>query len=496
MHVPGAAAFFLACGVAAAGSVGSAHAESLGDAIALAYETNPTLQAARANQRATDEEYPQAKSGLRPTVQVSGSLAYAQSQTASLPPGAQYSSGAFVQLSQPVYTGGRVTNAVDAATADVLAGRASLRSAEIQVLQSVVKAYVDVRRDERQLDIERESVQLLQRQLEETNARFDVGEATRTDTAQSRARLAQGRAQVASAEAELDISRATYSAIVGQNPGQLAPEPPISQLLPPSVDGVFDAAERQNPQVVQASYAQQASAARLAEAKSAHAPNVSVQGSVGYAGGVTPFGLPANSPFANFARDVTVQATATVPLYSGGLIASQVRQAAERNNVDRINIEAIRRQVLQGASTAWDQLLAARANLKAYEEQVDADTIAYEGTREEEQQDLRTTLDVLNAEQELENAKLALTGARHDEYLAAANVLATMGTLDITVFAPSERRYDPAANFEHHAAGWAPLDPAVEALDRLGAPTPTPLPSTPPPTEPAPHAGATPPGDH
>ncbi|HVN00151.1 MAG TPA: TolC family outer membrane protein [Caulobacteraceae bacterium] len=478
-----AAALVLLC-VAAAGAVSQARAETLSEAIALAYETNPTLRAARANQRATDEEYPQARAGLHPTVQALGTISYDQSKTAALAPGTQSTSGAFVQFTQPVYTGGRVTNAMDAASADILAGREALRQTEIQLLQGVIKAYLDVRRDETQLDIEKESLELLKRQLDEANARFDVGEATRTDTAQARARLAQGQALLASAEAQLTTSRATYTAVIGQAPGDLAPEPPISQLLPPNVDGALDAAARDNPQIVQAAYAERASAARLAAAKSAHLPSVQIQGSVGYAGGVTPFGLPASSPFSNFARDVTVQATATVPLYAGGLIASEVRQAAERNNVDRITIDAAHRQVAQATSAAWSQLIAARANVSAYQDQVDANKIAYEGTREEEQQDLRTTLDVLNAEQELENAKLALAGAQHDEYLAAAAVLAEMGALDVGIFAPSEPRYDPTDNFKHvrNAGGWTPLDPAVEAIDHVS-----------PAAAPAPPSGAQPP---
>ena len=468
------AAFVLLCATGTASVAGS---ETLPEAMSLAYETNPAIQVARANQRATDEEYPQARAGLRPSVQAIGQIVYDQSKTVAQAPGSESTSGAFIQFSQPVYSGGRLTNAIDAASADVLAGRAALRQVEIQLLQSVIKAYVDVRRDRIQLDIQKESVQLLRHQLDEANARLHEGEGTLTDTSQAQARLAQGETQLASAEAQLVLSRAEYRAIVGQDPGELAPEPPLTQL-PDTVEAALDAADRGNPQIMQARYVERASAARLAEAKSAHLPSVSLQASVGYAGGVTPFGLPANSPFSNFARDITVQAAATIPIYTGGLTSSQVRQAAERNDGDRINIDSVRRQIAEGMDATWGQLVAGRASLGLFQRQVDADAIAYEGTREEEQQDLRTTLDVLNAEQELENAKLSLASAQHDVYVDEAAVLATMGVLDVSIFAPSEPRYDPADHFKRvrDAGALAPWEALLEGLDRIGpstAPAPT-----------------------
>jgi outer membrane protein len=427
------------------------------------------VRAARANQRAIDEEYPQARAGLRPTVQVVGQIAYDQTKSAALPPGYESTSGAFLQFSQPIYSGGRVTNAMDAATADVLAGRQGLRQIEIQLLQSVIKAYIDVRRDRIQLDIEKESIGLLKHQLEEANARYALGEGTLTDTSQAQARLAHAETQLASAEAQLVVSHAEYKALVGQDPGDLAPEPPLTRL-PDTVEAAFEAAEQDNPQVLQAWYIERASAARLAQAKSAHLPTVSLQASVGYAGGLTPLGLPANSPFANFARDITVQAAASVPIYSGGLTSSQIRQAAERNDADRINVDATRRQVVQNLGSTWGQLVAVRANVNAFQREVDADTIAYEGTREEEKEDLRTTLDVLNAEQELENAKLSLASAQHDAYLTAADVLAAIGVLDVSLFAPSEPRYDPAANFKRmqNTGALQPWAAVLEGLDRIG----------------------------
>ena len=243
----------------AVGGGAGASAETLTDAIALAYETNPTLQAQRAQLRATDEEWVQAEASLRPTVTATGSYQYQHEQISV--PGfagsatiAGPSGTAVVTVNQPIYTGGLATSKLNAAQADILAGREGLRRTEITVIQSVVGAYLDVRRDQEQLAISQDNVNVLARQLDETTAKFDAGVLTRTDVAQSQARLALARSQLATAQSTLAQARAGYAAVVGQNPGDLAPEPPIATLLPPSVDAAFDAAERDNPQLRQAAY--------------------------------------------------------------------------------------------------------------------------------------------------------------------------------------------------------------------------------------------------
>ena len=473
---------------AAAGAGSPAAAETLSDAIALAYQTNPTLQAQRAQLRATDEEWVQAEAALRPTVSVSGAYQYQHEQISI--PGSSLSAtvagptgNAVVTVNQPLYTGGAASAKVDAAQADILAGRENLRRTEISVLQSVVGAYLDVRRDQEQLAISLDNVNVLARQLEETSAKFNAGVLTRTDVAQSEARLAQARSQLATAQSTLAQARAAYTAVVGQNPGELAPEPPIANLLPPSVDAAFDAAERDNPQLRQANYAEEASAARLAQAKSQMRPTVSVQGQYGYVGALSSTGFGGAASFLESEVGGTVSANINVPVFTGGLYSSEIRQAAEQDNVSRIGVESARRDVLQAVSQAWNQLLGARASLAADEEQVKSDTVAYEGVREEQKVGLRTILDVLNAQQELEQSQLALVGARHDEYVAAAAVLAAMGALEAQALIPGEARYDPKANFDRirHGVGWVPWEGAVGAIDRLGAPRPTPAPPPSPP---------------
>ena len=457
-----------------------AAADDLVDAIALTYQTNPTLQAQRASQRALDESYVQARSGLRPDVTISGSVGLSNTDPSSLnqPIG---SSSLSLSVSQPLYTGGRVSTQISAAEADILGGREGLRRVEQGVIQSVISAYVDVRRDQQRLLISDDNVAVLSRQLQEAQARFDVGEITRTDVAQAQARLASAQAQRSNSQASLAISRANYASVVGQNPGDLAPEPPLATLLPATVELAFEQAARDNPQVRQADYTEQASAARVAAARALNRPSVSLRGSVGVNGGG-----PGGSPFADYSQNVSASAVASFPLYTGGFNSSQIRAAAERNNVDRINIETARRQALLAVSQAWNQLLGSRAVLLSNEEQVRAATIAFEGTRQEARVGLRTTLDVLNAEQELRVAQLSLVDARHNEYVASAAVLAAIGALNIGSLAPNVPIYDPQSHFnEVRRAGSTPWDGAVQGLDGVASPI---IQVRPPPTATAPLA--------
>jgi outer membrane protein len=463
-------------GVVSATAVGPACAETLADAVALAYDSNPTLQSARATQRALDETYVQARAGWRPTVTLAGTAQHTEDRvprdlgTFLNPGGISHSNAASasVTVSQPLYTGGRVGAAVSAAEADILAGRESLRRVEAQVLASVIQAYIDVRRDQESLSIRQANVRVLTDQLAESNARYDVGEITKTDVAQSQARLAGAQAQLQSALAQLATSRANYAAVVGQNPGDLAPEPSLVSLMPTDVDQAFDVAEDNNPQIRQAEFAEQASRARLAGAKAERLPNISLQGRYSQSGP----GDPMDSD--RYVQNVTGTVNVTVPLFSGGLVSSRIRQTSERNSAARIDVEGARRTVLQNITQAWNLLIAARANIGSTAEQVRATRIAQEGTRQEQQVGLRTTIDVLNAELELRQAELAQVNARRDEYAAAAAVLLSMGRLEAKNLIPTVARYDPATNFGKLRItwGWVPWEEPVGVIDSLLTPKP------------------------
>ena len=485
-------------GAAIVGSPLASRAETLGDAIALAYESNPTLQAQRASLRALDESYVQAEAGYRPSATVQGTVTTDTNdftgdqrplpgQSQPVINGQSQTSGLAIGLTQPIYTGGRVATAITAAQAAILAGRETLRGTEESTLKDTINAYVDVRRDQQFVTILEADDKLLRLQLVEARSRLEVGDITRTDVAETEARVAAQEAQLEAARAQLANSRAVYASVVGQSPGDLAAEPPIASHLPPTLEVAFDWAERNSPVIRQADFAEQSSAAKVAEAKAATRPTVSLQATAGYSGGtfsspgvagITPGVSGLGTPFANYSHDVTASAVVTYPLFTGGLTSSQIRQAAETNNADRIGVEVSRRQALLAVSQAWNGLLGARASLPADELQVKAANLAYEGSRQEARVGLRTTLDVLIAEENLTSAQLALVAARHDEYVAAAALLSATGTLFTRDFAPDAQIYDPKANLDHikRAWPWTPWTPAVADLDKLGAPAIQPLP--------------------
>ncbi len=452
------------CGL---GLTGAVHAESLADAIALAYQTNPSLQAQRATQRALDESVVQAKSGFRPSVNLNADA------TDSNLPGIlsdRNSSSGSVSVTQPLYTGGRASAQLSATQADVLTGQQNLRRVESNVLSMVVTAYVDVRRTQEAVRISQENVAVLRRQLEESQARFDVGDVTRTDLAQAQARYAAAQSGLSTTQSNLGIARANYTAVVGQSPGELEPEPSLANLLPLDVDKAFSGAQANSPQILAAEFTEQASRARVAQAKAVLRPSLSFRETFGYS--ASELGGKGNQ-FGNYTRSVTSSVSGSVPLFAGGLNASAIRQATERNNADRLTLESTRRTVIQSVTQAWNQLLGARSGMISNQEQVRAAILAYEGVRQEQQVGLRTTLDVLNAAQELSNAQLQLVGSRRDEYVATAAVLSAMGLLEAKVLTPKVPRYDAVAQSKRTAdtlMGWAPTETVLHLIDKLGAP--------------------------
>ena len=447
------------------GMVGAAYAETLPEAIALAYQSNPTLLSQRAQLRAQEETYEQARGGSRPSLSLGGTSRYNDPQGSAI--GTYTTNSANLTASQAVYTGGRTAGALRAAEAQVLAAREGLRRVEASVMQTVIQAYIDVRRDSESLKIRQENVAVLKRQLDEAKARFDVGEITKTDVNQAAARYAGSKALLAAAEAQLAASRAAYTANVGQAPGDLASEPALTQI-PTTVDLAFTTAERNSPVLLQADYTEQASNARVAAARAERMPNLSVQAQLSFTDQSRVLSQASGS--GHYDRDVTAAAVLTQPLLAGGVINSRVRQAVEFNTSDRLQLDFARRSVVQAVSQAWAQLLATRSSIAANEEQVRATEIAFEGTKQENQVGLRTTLDVLNAEQELRNAELALVNARRDSYLAGAQLLNAMGALEIRNLNTAVVPYDDKSRFNRRKNGLSltPWDRIVETVDGVG----------------------------
>ena len=457
----------------AAGAIaaGSARAESLADAIAEAYRSNPNVQAQRAALRALDESYVQARSQMGLSASAQAGDTYDRLHRGGEPSifgggGGNYrveSSNMGLSLQQPIYTGGRVAARTTAAENDILAGRQNLRRAELDLLLRTVSAYVGVRRDQQVLNITRDTVKVLTQQLDESKAKFEVRQVTATDVAQSEARLAQANTQLANAAAQLAITRSQYLQLVGHNPDNLEPEAALDNL-PPTIDQAFDAAEQLSPQLLAAQFTEAASRSRVAEARAGRLPTVVLRADR-TRGPEVPY-LP--KPYDD---TLTLSAVVSQPLFSSGQISSAIRQSVEQNNRDRLFVEDARRTVVQNISQAWEALVAARSSLLSQDVEMRSDETAYYGVREEERVGLRSTIEVLNAQSELTQAQLSLVRNRANEYTSRVQLLALIGALNVDTLAPEAEAYDPAKNFRRVKNRFAmPWEVPLRALDRLGGP--------------------------
>ena len=453
---------------------GGVRAETLADAVANAYASNPTLQAQRAAVQATNETFVQTRAGFGPRLDLNAAGTYEEIRGAFFRSPSDVArgldaahqegrSGALnLSLSQTLFTSGRVRAALNATEAQILAQRQVLRQTEIQVVQQAIAAYVGVRRDTQIATAYQDNLEALLRQMNQVRAEFAVRQVTQTDVDETLGRVALARANVANSLAQLEISRSQYLAVVGESPGELAPEP-VLDALPATVDAAFDAAEAQNPQVLAAQFAAQAADFRVAEARRAFLPTVQLQVN-GSQSPVEPYSSTLGDQ-----RAVTATISLSQPLYTSGLLASQVRQALAQSNQARAQVEINRRSVVQTVTQTWSQLIAARAALAADEGGVKATTSAFYGVRREEPYGLRLPIDVLNAEEELNAAQIRVLQDRYAEYVARVGVLASTGLLEAALLAPGLQTTDPAAEFKRvRDKGAAPWEPLVRAVDGVG----------------------------
>ena len=405
------------------------HAETLRDAIAQAYRTSPTLHGQQAQQRAIEEGAVQARSGWLPQLGVSASAGYVREPYNSV----DYAAGtvdsndtqAALTLTQPLYSGGRVAGAVHAADARAQAGRQGLRETEAQLFQSVIGAYTDMLRDTSILAVRHADLDTLRRQVANTTSRYQLGAGvTRTDVAQAETQQDAAVAALAAAQSQLDASRAEYTAIIGATPGDLA-DPTGLPGLPHSLNEALNRAQAANPLLAQSQLTARASEADIATARAAELPSVGVQASVGYIGPAAPFHT------GDYQRTASALITVTQPIYSGGLFASQVRQAQDRNEADRQTADATERQAIQSVLTAWSQVQAGLTATTANQSQVAAAQIALKGYQAEYAYGLRSTLDVLIADENLRSAQVNLAESRHDTLIAEAALLAATGDLQL-----------------------------------------------------------------
>jgi len=415
-----------------------ASADTLTDAMRLAYETNPTLILNRAALRATDESVALARSGRRPQIilQASGTAA----NTADFSGIATESYLASLNASLNLYDGGRSRDAVEAAKTAVLATRASLENIEQSVMLSAAKAFLTVRRDQQIVSLARNNVDVLKQQLQAAEDRLAVGAATRTDVAQTRARLAAAQAVLAANRGGLAISSENYIAVVGTAPVNLA-YPPRLPELPGTLAAAEEIALRTHPLMRASHLSEKVAAIDLRRARNGRLPSLSANVNIGYS--------ETYRNGANLASGDSSTATLTLsqPIYTGGALSAKVRQAGatlERRMAETSNTRA---QVRQQVSAAWFQLQIARASISATRLQIEASQYAFEGITEEANLGARTILDTLNAKQEVLTAQNSLITAMHDERIAAYSLLSAMGLLTPDNLDLGIELYDPTENF-------------------------------------------------
>lgn len=408
--------------------VSAAHAETLEDAMTEAFLTNPNLEDARFAVRAAREGSVQARAGYLPTLSFIGSYGVRQVETETVgffgPTTTQSDLDPLqssVQLQQPLYTGGRLSGQTRLARAGVESARHGLRGVEMDVLLAVVDVYLNVRRDEDIVRLRREHVDNLTRQVIGTRRRLDVGEVSRTDLAQAQTRLAGAQGALARAEADLATSRARYELIVGRAPENLAPvEAPEA---PPRLDTAIGWAEERHPDILRARAARRAALAQVSIERSALMPQVTIQGRYDY---------NENTNIENDRSEgAAAVAQVALPLYEGGYSRSRTRQ--RRIDVQRAEagVEARRREVVANVVAAWSNLEAGRDIVAAARDQVEAADLAVQGAERERGLGLRTTLDVLNAEEERRNALIALARAEADALFAGYALLSATGGLTL-----------------------------------------------------------------
>lgn len=402
------------------------------------YENNPTLRAARAELKAVQEEMPQALSGWKPSADASGNVTAAEIDGSAFGGDGTTSRELELGFTQPLYRGGRTVAAVRSAEDIIMAQRSLLKAAEQQVLFNAAAAYMDVLRDQALLELSANNETVIARELKATQDRFEVGEITRTDVSQSEARLARAKADRIRASGNLQASIAAYEEVVGALPGALE-NPEIRFPVPDTLEEAVAFAENSNPTVLAAHYFHQSAEDNVSEVFGELLPQLALFG--GWLREYDP-----QPGIIDESTTRTIGLSATIPLYEAGAVRSRVRQAKHTANQRYLEILESRRDIRQQVISSWEDLLAARAEIKSRGAQVEASRLAQEGVRAEAEIGSRTVLDVLDAEQEYLDAQVALVTAQRNEVVAAFLLAATLGILTPEVLGLT----DFSAAFEEH----------------------------------------------
>lgn len=459
-----------------AAAAAPATAETLRDALVWAYENNPDLAAQRAFLQQTDEDVAVAVAGGRPTAEASVSFDNDFESIANFDTD-QRALAARGDVIVPVYQGGRVKNAVRAAERRVDAGRQDLRAVESQVLLDAVVAYMDVVRDQAVVRLNENQVNVLERQLQASRDRFEVGDVTRTDVAQSEARLADARSNLTAAQAQLEVSRQAYRRVVGREPGNLEP-PPALPALPASAEQAADLALADNPSVLAARFEEQAADSDVASSRGLMRPSVSAN-----AGLFVQDYLGSLPDFVNLGGDdveagSTVGVSAVIPLYQGGEAAARVRSAKSRRSQALQERFGAERTAIQNARVAFSNHVASLATIDSFQSSVRANELAAEGTRQENLVGTRNILDVLDAEQELLTSRVNLVRAERNAYVTGFNLLSVTGQGEARDLQLPVNYYEPDAYYTQVRRRWTgtgvdvPVTTGAEASPSTGVTTP------------------------
>ena len=448
-------------GIAFAAGCTVAAADTLEWALVQAYQNNPSLNAQRAALRATDENVPQALSGYRPKLSVTSTDGFGYSSTLSnsvnqsvFPNSVSYTNlakdtgqrGVGATATETLFNGFQTANKTRQAESQVMGARQTLRVTEQQVLLDASTSYMNLLRDQAILDLNRRNVEVLTEQLKQTRDRFNVGEVTRTDVAQAESRLAAGRSALLGAQSNYVTSQANYRRVIGVDPGRLDPGTPVDRLSPPTLPGAITAGETQSPSVLAAMYGVDIAELAVKISEGALYPNLALTASASR----------NYQPVYNINKQTlaSVLGTLTIPIYQGGAEYSAIRQSKETVGQQRLNLDVNRDEARETVVASWGQLDAAKAQIEATTAQVNAAEIALNGVREEARVGQRTTLDVLNAQQELVNARVALVTAQHDRVVASYTLLAAVGGLSMQHLGLNVLIYDPQVHYQQVRDAW------------------------------------------
>src|SRR5690349_7642577 len=445
----------------------SAAAESLPEALARAYQTNPALNADRARQRATDEHVPQALAGYRPQIIASLSAGLQQVrnilpdntiQTASLKP---WQIG--VTVTQVLFNGFRTANSVRVAELQVSSGREALRNTGQGVLLDAVTAYTNVLANQSLVEAQRANVAFLRETQSITQKRLNAGDVTPTDTAQAEARLNRGLSDLNAAEVALAISQATYTQVIGNPPVQLQPAQTVDRFGPRNREDAIQISFTQHPAVMAAGFDVDVASTSIRVAESSLMPTITVQGNASKA--------RDNDPTLSVrgTDQASVVGQLNQPIYDGGTAASQTRQAKEVASQSRLVLEQVRNQARTAAVSAWVANEGAKIAVSAAESEVRAATVALAGVQKEAAGGQRTTVDVLNSQQDLIQAKARLIGAQRDRVIASYTLLSAIGRLDVKTLSLNTPDYLPEAHYHQVPDAWHGLrTPSGQEIASVG----------------------------